>query len=70
VESIKSTMEPAEPTTESWAAKATATETAAHSATETAAHSTVEPTTATVTPAAALSDCGQCQEAPDKEKLR
>jgi hypothetical protein len=36
---------------------------------ETAAHPTTKTTTTTVSPAAALSSRGQCQEASNKEKL-
>jgi hypothetical protein len=58
---MKPTVEPAEPTTESWTAKATPVE-AAHSAMETttaAVETAATMTTpATMTPAAALSDRG------------
>jgi len=59
---MKPTVEPAEPTTESWTAKATPVE-AAHSAMETTTAAAVETaatmtTSATMTPAAALSDRG------------
>ena len=64
---MKSIVEPAEPTTESWAAKATALETGTHAAVETTTHATVNPAAMT---AAALSDRRQCQDPNNKEKLR